>query len=146
MTSRTAQLARAVQLALALIIGAALTGCAPAQPKSDACDIFSSADLALVEAITGSSGSLIDDPATARDDLDQAVTAFDTTVSDISHPEVKTAVDSMTAALKDFNVQFADAAEAAIDNPDSVDHSALSRSLAAAEQAEAGVATVCNSP
>ncbi|QPZ39223.1 hypothetical protein [Paramicrobacterium chengjingii] len=139
MTSRFAP------LALVLIIGAALTGCAPAQSKSEACDIFSSADLALVDAITNSSGSLIDDPATARDDLDAAVTTFEKDVSKISNGDVKTAVDAMTAALKDFNSEFADAAKATEANPDSVDNSALNTSLSAAETAESDVARVCNS-
>ncbi|GAB2509591.1 hypothetical protein [Paramicrobacterium agarici] len=141
MTSRTAPLA----LALTLVVGAALASCAPSQSKSDACDIFSSADLALVDAITSSSGSLIDDPATARDDLDDAVSTFEKDVSSISHPEVKTSVDAMTDALKDFNSQFGDAAEAAAENPESVDNQALSESLNAAEKAEAGVVTACNS-
>ncbi|WP_166984070.1 hypothetical protein [Paramicrobacterium fandaimingii] len=139
MTSRFAP------LALALIVGGVLSGCAPAQSKSEACDLFSSADLALVEAITNSSGSLIDDPATARDDLDAAVTTFEKDVSTISHGDVKKAVDAMTAALKDFNGEFANAAKATEENPESVDNSMLSKSLSAAEQAEANVAQVCNS-
>lgn len=139
MTSRFAP------FALMLVIGAALTGCAPAQSKSEACDIFSNADLALVDAISSSSGSLIDDPATARDDLDAAVTTFEKDVEKISNSDVKKPVDAMTAALKDFNSQFADAAEATEKNPDSVDNSALSQSLSAAEKAEADVAGVCNS-
>ncbi|MCW4457646.1 hypothetical protein [Microbacterium sp. MPKO10] len=132
-------------VALALVAGATLTGCAPTQSKEDACDIFSSADLALVEAITSSGGSLIDDPATAADDLDSAVSTFEKDVSSIENAEVKESVTTMTAALNDFNAQFADAAEAAIQDPDSVDNAALSESLSAAEDAEAGVAEVCNS-
>lgn len=135
----------AITAGMTVMLAAALSGCAPGQSKSDACAIFSDADQALVEAITNSSGSLLDDPATAKTDLSEAVTQFDDAVSDISHDEVKTRVDGMTNALKDFNSQFADAADATVAGEGGVDSAALDDSLTAAENAEGKVVEVCNS-
>ncbi|WP_437584252.1 hypothetical protein ACSAGD_02975 [Paramicrobacterium sp. CJ85] len=135
---------RALGAAVVLAASAALlTGCAGGQSVSDACDIFHDADIELVSAITSSSGSLLDDPATAKKDLNAAIADFEKSVSEVSNPDVKPAVDKMTKALKSFDEQFASAADAAVDDPDSVDSAALSEALTDAEKAEKGVVKAC---
>ncbi|SEB38504.1 hypothetical protein SAMN04489806_0343 [Paramicrobacterium humi] len=134
-----------ITIAASAVLAAALTGCAGGQSKAEACAVFSDADQALVTAISTSSGSLLEDPATAKTDLDSAVGDFESSVSKISHDEVRAKADGMTSALKTFNAQFAAAADATVEGSDDVDSEQLSDSLTAAENAESKVVQVCNS-